>query len=821
MEFWGEVSMNKRLRLPLALALALGSAQAMGLGLGQIEVKSGLNEPLQAEIPVVGTAGETEALAVRLASPDAFARVGLDRPATLAANLAFDVAKDTRGRTVIRVSTPGDVVEPFLTFLLEVDWGRGRMLREYTVLLDSPTMAPIQGAPAATTPVVDSEPMQAEPMQADAPPPPSLPEPVATPAPVDRIDDTPPAPAPIPAPSAAPAYASDSYGPVSSGETLWSIASRTRPDSSISVNQMMVALLRANPDAFIGNNINRLRSGAVLRIPGREDAQAIAAAEAAAQVRDQTQTWRDAVQPAPQPATSDTYTGLVEPATTRSTAGADSRLELTPPSGDDGAGSATQSGASAGGEGRELRADLARSREEAGALAQENVELKSRVGELEKMQSDSARLIELKDSELANAQRRLAELEAQSGVAPSATTATPAATDSAMPPSDYLEGTADTPPATDDAAVAALDPATDAAAGTDPAADPADAVTPTMGFETPAEGDQPPVLDDPAPATPVASEPAAPATPPAAEPMPERPPQQAWYTNPLFLGAGGLILVGLIAALLLRRRRAAAAPAASRYDSDALAASVAAAQAGAVPVVASNEEREGELIEAISLDPTDLQRHLDLVRHYYDTGDAAGFESAAEAMYSRVYDPEDDAWQEVVALGQEIAPEHPLFVSTAALDTDPSAYEAPSSYETQPYGTAPADGEPPAFELPPYEPSKYEAPASSASTTAEREIVWDMPASTTDAQRPVDLDVPPATPALDDFTYDGATDAYPADLGDADDSASDAAATKLELARAYLDMGDVEGARGMLEEVLNEGSAAQRNDARRLLDEIR
>src|SRR5690606_3601344 len=130
-----------------------------------------------AEIPVVATAGEAEALTVRLASPDAFARIGLDRPSTLAANLEFDVKTDTRGRTVIRVSTSSHVVEPFLSFLLEVDWGRGRMLREYTVLLDSPTMAPIQGAPAATTPVRDSAPVYAE-----ALPPPSLPEP----APVEQ-----------------------------------------------------------------------------------------------------------------------------------------------------------------------------------------------------------------------------------------------------------------------------------------------------------------------------------------------------------------------------------------------------------------------------------------------------------------------------------------------------------------------------------------------------------------------------------------------------------------------------------------------------------
>lgn len=799
MEFWGKRSMNKRLRLPLALALALGSSQALALGLGQIEVRSGLNQPLEAEIPVVSTAGEAEALKVRLASPDAFARVGLDRPATLAANLEFAVATDDRGRTVIRVSTPNEIVEPFLTFLLEVDWGKGRMLREYTVLLDSPTMAPIQGAPAATTPISDAPPQQAEVL-----PPPSLPEPAETPAPIDSTA----APAPTPEPQApvateSPGFASDSYGPVAAGETLWSIASRTRPDSDVSVNQMMVALLRANPDAFIGNNINRLKSGAVLRIPGRDDAVATAAAEAAAQVREQTQAWRDTVQPAPQPAQADSYTGLVEPESA-SSAAPDSRLELTPPSSDSGSASATQSGASAGGEGRELRADLARSREEAGALKQENVELKSRVGELEKLQGDSSRLIELKDSELAAAQRRLAELEARVAAADAAGAATPTDSAAAAPATDTAEPGADTSPtdtpvsAADSAApgadLASADAATDTTA-TDPAAPAAgEGVTPPLGFESGA---------DAAAATPAntATSTTPPATAPAAEPAAAPPPRPAptpWYSNPWILGGGGLALVGLIA-LLVGRRRSAAAPAPTRYNSNALAASVAAAQASApgAEAAADADDREGDLIEAISRDPSDLQRHLELVRHYYDTGDAAGFENAAEAMYSRVYDPEDDAWQEVVALGQEIAPEHPLFVATGTVQADTSFDAAPTTPTPVP--------------------------------AAAREVAWN-PQPTSFASPPPPTAVPtpapavPATPVVpfDDFHYDNTPAASVADdFIDADDSGSDAAATKLELARAYLDMGDVEGARGMLEEVLGEGNAAQRNDARRLLDEIR
>ena len=139
--------MLKNQRLSLALALALGTQQAFALGLGAIEVKSGLNQSLVAEIPVVSSRpGETENLKVSLASPEAFARIGVDRPAIMAANLKFTVERDGGGATVIRVTTPDKIKDPYLNFLLEVDTGRGRMLREYTVLLDPPVLNPVRSA---------------------------------------------------------------------------------------------------------------------------------------------------------------------------------------------------------------------------------------------------------------------------------------------------------------------------------------------------------------------------------------------------------------------------------------------------------------------------------------------------------------------------------------------------------------------------------------------------------------------------------------------------------------------------------------------------
>lgn len=763
--------MNMRLRLPIALALALGSSHASALGLGQIEVKSSLNQPLVAEIPVLASnPGEAEDLRVKLAAPDAFTRVGLDRPTLQAANLQFEVRTDDRGRKVIRITTADSVSDPFLSFLLEADWGKGRMLREYTVLLDPPSMVPIGAAPARTAPLPEPTQATAEPLLETPPPlaaePVPEPQPEPAPAPVYEA-----APEPVPAASAAPepatasenypAYGADSYGPVASGDTLWSIAQRTRHDEAITVNQMMLALLRANPEAFADNNINRLRKGAVLRIPAREEATVLAASEAAAQVRDQMQAWGSSSVTFAPPADA----SMSAPAA--STGAADrrhgSRLELTPPRGDASA-SASQSGAAAEGSGSELRAELARSREEASALSQENVELKSRVGELENLQAESRRLLELKDSELAAAQKRLAEANAAADAA---------GTDAAVPPPVAPEQAAVEPPpadVADEIATTAPEPATEASTA------------------APEEAETPPEQTPPA-ATP---EPA-----PIAQPAAESPAPAPGF-NPWIVGGGAAVLLGLIGLLITRRRKQ---PAAAK-TAPSMGAVVAA------PAVAAFEPdaQEGDLIEAISHYPDDLHLHLDLLKHYVERGEGTAFEMAAEAMHAQVRDPNDPLWLEAVALGQQIAPRNPLFDTGANYD-DFQTHSAPEE-EVDPtpqfQSIAPATPAPPSREV------DWHPGASAAATHAE---------------------ISPESSDFDELEFETApesnaeTEAEGFDLdGFGQESAgidADVAATKLELARAYLDMGDAEGARGMLEEVVSEGNAAQRDEARALIATIR
>ena len=391
-----------------ALALLLISSSALALGLGEIRVKSAPGQPLLAEIPIISTEpGELEQLRAQLASPTTFERVGLPRPTGLVGNLDFAVALDEAGRPVIRVTTQEPVTVPVLNFLVEVDWGQGRLVREYSAMVDSP-----DAVAAAAQPVIDAP--QAAPDDA-----------IVRPAepPVAAVEPTPPAdapPAPAPAPTtAAPAGATAAVRPtpapaaqagdqltVARGQTLSAIARDLGGGSSL--DQTMIALLRANPEAFIDGNINRLKQGAVLRIPASEEVAGLGQAEATALVRNQIDEWRQARRPIPQPAAIAATTA--SPATEAPSRTAEARLEIAPPLAGAAARAGTQSGVEAGGEGDMLANEqLQQSKEDLAARESEVQELRAQVAELEKLKQQQDKLIAMKDSDLAAAQQRLAQ----------------------------------------------------------------------------------------------------------------------------------------------------------------------------------------------------------------------------------------------------------------------------------------------------------------------------------------------------------------------------------------------------------------------------
>ncbi len=269
----------KMLRL-LVACLCIFPTALFALGLGDIRLKSALNEPLDAEIELVSaTPDELASLRASLASQETFARYGLERPRFLS-SLDFRVGTATDGRQVLFVRSRESVTEPFLTFLIEVNWSRGRLLREYTLLLDPPVYMP-GGEEGASEPVSAPQTSSQE---------------ISRPAPIERPaePDAPTAAAPAPSTSrpSAPISADAGSYTVRDNDTLWQIASGLRPGSRADINRMMIALFQTNPEAFRGN-INRLQSGAILRIPSDTEFDSLAAADAAAEVRRQTAEWRE------------------------------------------------------------------------------------------------------------------------------------------------------------------------------------------------------------------------------------------------------------------------------------------------------------------------------------------------------------------------------------------------------------------------------------------------------------------------------------------------------------------------------------------------
>lgn len=394
----------------LVLILALCSSAAMALGLGNIRVLSKPGQPLLAEIPVISNdPGELDNATVALASPITFERVGLARPEGLVSELQFQFAQNSDGRTVIRVSSAAPVQVPAVGFLIEVDWGQGRLVREYSALVGAPETAtavaePVIEAPAAAqSNLIVREPQVQAPAAVAA----------AAQAPVAAA---PAAAAPVrrPALAAPVAQPAGQLAPVQRGQSLSQIARQLSRESGVSLNQAMVALMRANPEAFIRGNINLLKQGAVLRTPAQDEMARVDAAEARAIVGEQAAQWRQARAAIPQPALAD----AVAPAraTNAPATSAGARLEIAPAAAGTQQTAGMTTGLEAGGEGDMLANEqLRQAKEDLATRDAEMQELRDRVGELEKLQKQQQTLIAMKDSDLAAAQQRLAEASRREG----------------------------------------------------------------------------------------------------------------------------------------------------------------------------------------------------------------------------------------------------------------------------------------------------------------------------------------------------------------------------------------------------------------------
>ncbi|HRP22595.1 FimV/HubP family polar landmark protein, partial [Thauera sp.] len=635
--------MTKSFRTSLiALSIAALPFAGHAAGLGQINVFSGLGQPLRAEIQVSATAEELQSLSARIASPDAFRQANLSYGSVVS---AIRVSVDTRAaRPVIRLSSDRPVNEPFVDLLVELNWASGRLVREYTFLLDPVDIA----APRPLAAAVDT--------------------PAAAPAP--RAAPAQPAPQ-----RAAPAVraAPETYT-VRRGDTMHRIASaHVQPGSTL--DQMLVALLRANPQAFDGGNINRLRAGAVLNVPRADAVRAIDPAEARREIRAQA-------------ADFDAYRrGLASSATARAPVVAaqaeqESAGRIVPrveeserpeAAGDQVRVSRSEAAAADG----SAEARLQVLEEELTSREKSLEEANARLAQLERSIRDLQRLLELQSGTMGQLQERAAA----------------------------------EPPVESDSATAAAQPEAQAAA--EPVTEPAPAA-PGAGVAAPADEAvaEPPAAA--APAAPMAAEiqPAAPAAPPAAPPpmpaasvAPAAEPSfvESLLEDPTLVAAGGGVLALLLALLALkarqRRKEAEIQAATAELEAGSLGGNSQAvfggtggqsvdtgatsimhtdfsqsglssidtdegvdpvAEADVYMAYGRDAQAEEILLDALKADPARAAIKLKLLEIYAQRRNSRQFETIASELFALTGGHGRD-WEKAATMGRKLEPENPLY----------------------------------------------------------------------------------------------------------------------------------------------------------------
>ncbi len=555
---------------------------ANALGLGEIKLNSALSEPLDAEIELVQVRELTAPeILPNLAANSDFESAGVERSQFLS-DLKFEVAVNEKGKSFIRVRSTKPVKEPFLNFLVEVNWPAGRLLREYTLFLDPPVYS-------------------AQRTQAPAPA-------RAAAAPASRPASKPAAKAPAPSYSPAESTETASEPAAASGggashtiganDSLWAIARDLKPSDDVSIHQTMIALQRVNPDAFINDNINLMKKGQVLRAPTVEEAQQVSSREAIEMVAEQNRLWREKLTarksgaPAAEAPQMDLTGRSLDQEPAAAPVSDEGRLKLLSGAGAD---SESGKGGSAEAGGGELRNKLAVAEENIDKFKLENEDLKVKMNDLSDQLKTSEKVLTLKDQQIAALQAKLEEMEAKAKQAakaeakPAVTTPEPeavapvsaeieepvaAVTEPAQPEVDFnyqeeKPAVAETPVAETPAT-----PAPEAAATETPAPEVAPTEAATTAPETPVAESTPVAETEPAvkedlppaeePAIVMDEQPVVVEQPKAAEPAkPVAKPEPAassdlltqLISNPLYLGIGAGAIVLLLAAGMLAMRR--------------------------------------------------------------------------------------------------------------------------------------------------------------------------------------------------------------------------------------------------------------------------
>jgi len=813
----------------VTLICLLSSNIAFTLGVGEIEVKSALNDPLDAEIKLFSVRpGEGDNIRVQLATLKEFEAAGIDR-ALILSNLKFKVVEKD-GKAFIKVFSKRPIREPFLDFLVDIDWPSGRLLREYTVLLDPPVFLQRKAA-AVQAPVVEKPAEVVREARPAPTPAPDFSAPVAA-APVVsessglfpqiQISDVAPAPR-RPTPVTADTSA-ESYGPVKRNDTLWTIAQKVRP-SGVTMTQMMVALQQANPEAFGGNNINNLKSGFILRVPGRSEIEATSAGEALRIARAQNEAWRAGRDSAPSTGTISTRES--QRRAPAPVAKVDPEVKLVTPEGKKGTGQ---------GSGTDDSKELVLANEQLASKQKENSELQERMQALQDQIESMERLLQLKDESLSDLQGKLSDTEQ----APAA-----------------VEPVAPTP-----APVVEKQP--------EPVAEPEPVVAATDDVINPyAVKDIPKVTPKPA------------ATQTPATPAQDDGILAGLLNNTAILGALIAVVVGVLALvwIVIQRRRMSAMQfpesiLTSKPDVATQPVSVPATEpgqdetsllsdfapsamqgvietdAGEVdPLSEANvylaygkhQQAEELLVDAVKQEPERLDLKLKLMEVFHATGNVDSFIEQATQMHDGLDDQSSALWEKATEMGQELCPDHALFkAEELAAEDDFSDLEGLADIDED---LSLAINEEPEISID--EELTLDTDSSddlSLDMEALDEVEEDNFSIDLDSDLTLDTDTVSEQPAevvkdtdLGEFDLDVlaeiedvsveaeeplATEVEPEIAEDDDILGMDEVATKLDLAKAYIDMGDPDGARAILDEVLTEGTDTQKDEAKALIDQL-
>ncbi len=893
---------------------AFTSLSASALTLGALRVDSALGESLRAEIAIPqATPAELSNLIVQIAPPEAFRARGLDYSAA-ASSINVQLVQKPDGTALLQLRSNAPLNDPFVDLIVDTQWNTGSMQRSYTLLLDPPS------TPRSAAPATAAAPQTTAP-QVTAPAPVSVIGKTYSSSPRIRATTPPAQPvAAAAAPAPAPAGAPNEAVRVRSGDTAGRIANANRP-AGVSLDQMLVAMLRSNPNAFINGNVNRLRAGTVLQMPSREQALETSAQEArqivAAQSRDFNAYRRSLAAKAPQAAVqaaARSASGQVQAQVSETRANAETADKLTLSKG------AIQTAA----EEEKLAAHKQ-------AEAQE-----SRLSELQRNLAELNELAQSSTPASANASTQPAETPA----APAAATAAPADSQAAA----SAEANASLPAVEVASANAALIESNASAA--------ADATPAASSNEAPPAAP----AEEPAP-KPAAAQPR---PVPAPAPMPVEEP--SLLDNPLVPAGGALIaiLLGLLGYSTWKRRRAAqaaeqdpslgdsqlhpdtffAGSGGQHVDTTDAAATTMAyalsqldggadvdpvAEADVYLAYGRDVQAEEILKEALRTQPERTAIYVKLAEIYAKREDAKALEDIARSLQPHT-EPGSSEWQRVTALGRQLAPQNPLYAdaadaasnapadkpgsgfaaalqaSTAAAATGAAAGALASDTDTasspelpildlsaafaEPSETAPATpatdttssasetkGDTSALDSQldlssPFTPS--EPPSLVQDTVQDNDSIsdaLDLDLSGFEANLPQSQSTPATEPAaaadqLDDgLNFDlsieaPAAEAAPAetpeapsapapdtsldfDLGSlnldlgtdtiakpADNAkpmhylADDPLSTKLDLAREFNAIGDSEGARALIEEVLAEASGSLKERAQKMLSEL-